>query len=120
MIEILTNIQQSLIHRVSSMASRSQCQIASGGTEENFHFDDHTPPGRETIVVIQPRVRAQGKLARSFLEGSERPPAPIRQQAQARIAAEGSLMAEFAQKIAHTRIVFEIPWGLVRGELVDL
>jgi hypothetical protein len=52
---------------------------------------------------------ALSKLPSRFLQCDERDPRPLRKQAQVRIAAERSLVADLAQKIAHTRMVFEIP-----------
>ena len=54
------------------------------------------------------------KLPGRLLQASERDPAPLRHKAQMRIAAEQSLMVELAQKVAHARMVLEIPGRQVR------
>ena len=55
-----------------------------------------------------------------FLQCDERDPRPLRKQAQVRIAAERSLMAELAQKLSHAGMVLKIPWRQVRCQPLDL
>jgi hypothetical protein len=50
-----------------------------------------------------------GEFAGCLLKRGECHPASLGEKAQMRITADWSLMAKLAQKIAHTRMVFEIP-----------
>ena len=59
-------------------------------------------------------LHALSELSGRLLKGGKRHPAPLRQQAQMRISAERSLMAELAQKIAHASMVLQIPGRQVR------
>jgi hypothetical protein len=54
-------------------------------------------------------IRVLSELASRLSKGGKRHPVPLRQKAQMHIAAERSLMAEFAQEVAHAGMVLQIP-----------
>jgi hypothetical protein len=69
---------------------------------------------RELEMFLRLGVRALSKLPGGLLQASKGHPAPFNGKAQMHIAAERPLVANLAQKIAHTRMVFEIPGRQVR------
>ena len=71
--------------------------------------DCQYPIDRELKMFLWVSVRALSELAGRLLQGSERHPVPLRQQAQMRISAERSLMAELTQEVAHAGMVLQIP-----------
>src|SRR6516164_8562706 len=74
----------------------------------------------EPEISLWLRVPVLGEFASPLLKGGERHPRPLRQKAQVPIAAQRSLMTEFAREITHTIIVLEIPGRQVRWQPVDL
>ena len=63
----------------------------------------------ELEMLLRLGVRALRKLPGRLLQASERDPAPLRHKAQMRIAAERSLMAQLAQKVAHVGMALQVP-----------
>ena len=59
-------------------------------------------------------LHALSELSGRHLKGGKRHPAPLRQQAQMRISAERSLMAELTQEVARAGMVLKIPRCQVR------
>ena len=64
---------------------------------------------RELQIFLQLSVRALQELTGRLLQGSKANSAPFCQQAQVRVAAERSLMADLAQDVTHAGMVLEIP-----------
>ncbi len=71
-------------------------------------------------ISLRIGVRALSKLSGRLLKGGHCYPAPLGEKAQMRITADCSLMANLAQKVAHTRMVFEIPGREVRWQPLNL
>jgi hypothetical protein len=61
-----------------------------------------------------------GEFASRLLQGNKGHPAPLRQKAQVRIAAQRCLMAELAQEVAYAAMVLQIPGRQVRWQPLDL
>ena len=59
-------------------------------------------------------LHALSELPGRLLKGGKRHPAPLRQQAQMRISAERSLMAELTQEVTRAGMVLKIPRCQVR------
>jgi hypothetical protein len=69
---------------------------------------------------LQLGLHALSELSGRLLKGGQHDPAPLRQTVQVRIAAERSMMANLAQKVAHTGIVLHIPGCQVQWQPLDL
>ena len=54
-------------------------------------------------------LHALSELSGRLLKGGKRHPAPLRQQAQMRISAERSLVADLTQEVAQAGMVLQIP-----------
>ena len=65
-------------------------------------------------------ICALGQLTSRFLEGGQRDAAPLRQQAQVRVAADRSLMADLTQEITHAGMILQIPQRQIRWKLLDM
>ena len=72
------------------------------------------PMDREFKMFLRLGVCALRKLPGSLLKSGKGNSAPLRQQAQVRIAAERSLMADLTQQVAHARVVLQVPGRQVR------
>ena len=70
---------------------------------------------RELEMLLRLGVRALSKLPGGLLQGGERHFVSLSEKAQVRVAAERSVMAEFAQEIAHGGMILQIPGRQVRG-----
>ena len=63
---------------------------------------------RELEIFLRIVVRALRELTGRLLQCGGRHPVPLRQQPKVRIAAQRSLVAELAQKVAHAGMVLHI------------
>ena len=71
--------------------------------------DCQYPIDRELKMFLRLGVRVLSEFASRVLQGAERHPAPLRQQAEVRIATERSLVADLAQELAHAGMILQVP-----------